>query len=78
MPGPVREAVSGLNVGDITPPVRSNDGFHVIVVCDKKSSGPTGEARRAAAGGELRAQRLDRYARSLLRELKREAVIERR
>lgn len=78
MPGPVREAVSGLKVGDITPPVRSNDGFHVIVVCDKKTSGPTGEARRAQAGGELRAQRLDRYARSLLRELKREAVIERR
>lgn len=78
MPGPVREAVTGLEAGQITQPVRSNDGFHVIVVCDKKSSGPTDDARRAQAGGKLRTERLERFARSLLRELKREAVIERR
>lgn len=78
MPGPVREAVAGLSAGDITQPVRSNDGFHVIVVCDKKNAGPTGDTRRVQAGNEIRLQRLERYARSLLRELKREAVIERR
>ena len=78
LPGPVREAVSGLEAGDITQPVRSNDGFHVIVVCDKKSSGPTADQRRAQAGGQLRAERLERYSRSFLRELRREAVIERR
>lgn len=78
MPGPVREAVAGLGVGQITQPVRSNDGFHVIVVCDKKQTGPSGESKRAQAGNALRAERLERYARSLLRELKREAVIDRR
>jgi len=78
MPGPVREAVSGLNVGDITEPVRSNDGFHIIVVCDKESSAPSAENRRAQAGGRLRAERLERYSLSFLRELRREAVIERR
>lgn len=78
MPGPVREAVSGLDVGDITQPVRSNDGFHVIVVCDKESTAPPAERRRAQVGGQLRAQRLERYSRSFLRELRREAVIERR
>lgn len=78
MPGPVREAVAGLDTGQITQPVRSNDGFHVIVVCDKTSTGPTRDTRRAQATGQLRAERLERYAKSLLRELKREAVIERR
>ncbi len=78
MPGPVREAVAGLDAGQITEPVRSNDGFHVIVVCDKASTGPTRDTRRVQATGQLRAQRLERYAKSLLRELKREAVIERR
>jgi len=78
MPGPVREAVSGLDVGDITQPVRSNDGFHIIVVCDKKSSAPSADLKRAQAGGQLRAERLERYSRSFLRELRREAVIERR
>ena len=78
LPGPVREAVSGLDVGDITQPVRSNDGFHVIVVCDKETTAPTADRRRAQVSGQLRAERLDRYSRSFLRELRREAVIERR
>ena len=78
MPGPVREAVAGLEAGQITPPVRSNDGFHVIAVCEKKSSGSSGDSKRAQAGDALRAERLQRYARSLLRELRREAVIDRR
>jgi len=78
MPGPVREAVASLSAGDITQPVRSNDGFHVIVVCNKKSSGPSEEALRTRATSQLRAQRLERYSRGLLRELKREAIIDRR
>jgi len=78
LPGPVREAVSGLDVGEKTQPVRSNDGFHILVVCDKKNAGPTGEALRARATNQLRAQRLERYSRGLLRELKREAIIDRR
>ncbi len=78
LPGPVREAVARLDVGGITQPVRSNDGFHVIVVCDKKSDGPTEEVLRERASSQLRSQRLERYARGFLRELKREAVIDRR
>ncbi len=78
LPGPVREAVARLDVGGITQPVRSNDGFHVIVVCDKKSDGPSEEVLRERASSQLRSQRLERYARGFLRELKREAVIDRR
>ena len=76
MPGPVRDAISGLDTGAITEPVRSNDGFHVIIVCGKSDSGNDTERRRAA--NALRTKRLGRYSRSLLRELRREAVIERR
>lgn len=79
MPAAVRDAVVGLQAGEITQPVRSNDGFHVIVVCDRQSVKATAApSRQVEAAAELRAQRLDRYSRSLLRELRREAVIERR
>ncbi len=78
LPGPVREAVSGLNKGDITAPVRSNDGFHVLVVCDKKSAEISDDQRRERVRNRLRTERLDRFSKSFLRELRREAIIERR
>lgn len=80
MPDPVRNAVSGLEAGQITQPVRSNDGIHVIVVCEKN----TAEAKTPAddqilqAAQTLQAERLARYAKSLLRDLRRDAVIEKR
>ena len=79
MPGPVRQAVATLPVGGISDPIRSNDGFHIIVVCDRV------ENATAEAGSDERSMRrrltgakLDRYSTSLLRKLRREAVIERR
>lgn len=77
MPASVRTAVAGLQVGQITQPVRSNDGFHVFVVCDKQAAAPSAAPQQNVAS-ELRAKRLERYSRSLLRELRREAVIDRR
>ena len=78
MPAPVREAVVALPVGGISEPVRSNDGFHILVVCDKI----TAEAANAPEVGQMRnrltAQKLARHSQSFLRKLRREAVIERR
>ncbi len=81
MPGPVRNAVIALPIGGISDPIRSNDGFHVIVLCDKIESGSNklpvkvqeNEVRR-----ELTATKLGRYSAGLMRKLRREAVIERR
>jgi peptidyl-prolyl cis-trans isomerase SurA len=81
MPGPVREAVIAMPVGGISDPIRSNDGFHIIVLCDRIESGtastPSG-AEEDAMRRRLTASKLTRYSASLLRKLRREAVIERR
>ena len=81
MPGPVRNAVLTLPVGGISDPIRSNDGFHVIVLCDKiesgENAGPTG-SQEDDARRRLTAEKLGRYSASLLRKLRREAVIEER
>ncbi len=80
MPGPVRNAVITMPVGGISDPIRSNDGFHVIILCDKIESGsvkPTG-SQEDSARRQLTASKLSRYSASLLRKLRREAVIERR
>ncbi len=80
MPGPVRDAVISLNAGDISQPIRSNDGFHVIVVCDKATPAAQSAADtpRDQIRNRLTAQKLARFSSSLLRDLRREAVIERR
>lgn len=78
MPGPVRETVATLETGGISDPVRSNDGFHIIIVCDKvtKTSEKTAEKDRMKT--QLTAEKLGQFSQSLLRKLRREAVIERR
>ncbi len=81
MPGPVRNAVLTLPVGGISDPIRSNDGFHVIVLCDKVESGaaaPVAGADDDRMRNRLVSSKLGRYSESLLRKLRREAVIERR
>jgi len=82
MPPPVRNAVATLPVGGISEPIRSNDGFHVIVVCDRTESGaasaPAPVTSEEQARRRLTNSKLGRYSTSLMRKLRREAVIERR
>ena len=77
MPAPVRAAVQSLEIGDISDPIRSNDGFHIIVLCDKITPGSDIDIE-AVARDSLIARKLDRYARGFIKELRREAVIETR
>ncbi len=78
MPGPVRDAVITLGKGDISQPVRSNDGFHIIVVCDKIESASASDDAKVRLRNRMTAQKLARFSSGLLRDLRREAVIERR
>jgi|GEM_PF-2112641 len=81
MPAAVRNAVLTMPVGGITDPIRSNDGFHIIVLCDKvggEAAAPTAGADEGQIRQRLTGTKLNRYAVSLLRKLRREAVIERR
>ncbi len=81
MPIPVRNAVINLPKGGITEPVRSNDGFHIIVVCDKIENAAAASATSPDEDQmrrRLTAAKLSRFSSSLMRKLRREAVIERR
>lgn len=81
MPAAVRNTVLTLPVGGISDPIRSNDGFHVIVLCDKVETDSGGDALSAEEGRmrrQLTTSKLGRYSASLMRKLRREAVIERR
>lgn len=78
MPAAVRNAVLALPVGGISQPIRSNDGFHIIVLCDKISGAATAGPADQQVRRQLVASKLGRHSASLLRKLRREAVIERR
>lgn len=76
IPGPLRHAVIALQVGEVTPPVRSNEGFHLVMLCGK--SGGANEAERERIRNRLIEERLARAAEGMLDELRRSAVIDRR
>jgi len=74
LPPQVRNAVSALEVGEISAPVRTQDGAVAFILC-ARVSGASAEAREALRG-RMRSQRLQGFAASYLQELRAEAVVE--
>jgi len=75
MPARFRTAVQSLAVGQASDPVRTEDGVHVLMVCDRASPeirGPNRDAIEAAIGQA----RLSMLARRYIRDLRRDAVVE--
>ncbi len=72
MPPPVREQVTTLDVGEITEPIRSNVGVHLIMVCGVDRAGAANRDRIVAA---LRQQKGERISASYVGELRRNALI---
>ncbi|MFN7227289.1 MAG: peptidylprolyl isomerase [Holosporales bacterium] len=86
LPGPVREAVTPLAVGESTRPLLTNGVLTVFTICDR--SAPPVQAAQAAAPFQmpnddqirerLRQQKMQRHADSLLRELRRTSFVDMR
>ena len=75
MPARFRTAVQSLAVGQASDPVRTEDGVHVLMVCDRAAPdirGPNRDAIEAAIGQA----RLSMLARRYIRDLRRDAVVE--
>lgn len=73
----MREAVAGLKTGDVSEPVRSNEGVEMLVVCGYKPDEgglPTAEQ----IDNNLYEQQLSMMARRHLRDLRRDAVVVKR
>jgi peptidyl-prolyl cis-trans isomerase SurA len=76
LPPLVRQAVTGLEVGQISETVTAPGAAAVFVVC-ARDAGLSPQAREAI-GREIRQRRLVAFAEAYLQELRSEAVIERR
>lgn len=75
LPNPFRDAVAELEVGRPTPPLVTDNGVHVVMVCERK----TGDAEtgvRDSVYDRIARNRLTIVERRLLRDLRRRAFVD--
>ena len=71
------EALKGVEVGRLSPPIEQPEGLVMFAVCEKKTVRSTAAAM-AAIEEDMRNQRGEQFAMQYLRKLRRDALIERR
>jgi len=76
-PPPVREALANTEVGKLTEPIDQPRGLVMFAVCDKTMVTSTNAAMKALEP-EMAEERGEAFGKQYLRQLKRDAVIERR
>ncbi|HVI30898.1 peptidylprolyl isomerase [Phenylobacterium sp.] len=72
-----RQAAEGLNVGQISEPIRTSAGMHVLAVCGKRGAGEEA-IDRDQIENRLYGQQLSMIARRYMRDLRNSATIETR
>ncbi len=72
---PFQNAVTGVAGGESTQPVRSEIGFHVLLVCDRQLEGSAIPSREAIEN-RLFQQQLSMVQRRYLHDLRRDATVE--
>lgn len=70
-----RDAISGLQIGQVSAPVRTNVGMHLVALCGKRSGGPDAPTREDIEN-RLAEQELVMISRRELRNLRNSASIE--
>jgi peptidyl-prolyl cis-trans isomerase SurA len=70
-----REAILTLAVGDASQPVRTENGIHVLMVCEREQPDAI-EPNRRAIENSIGQARLSMLARRYLRDLRRDAVVD--
>jgi peptidyl-prolyl cis-trans isomerase SurA len=72
-----RDAVEKLKVGEVSSPIRTDVGLHLIAVCSRHAAGVEG-VTKADITDRLRGEQLSMFARRYLRDLRNSAEIETR
>lgn len=75
LPDEIRAAIAHLPVGQASAPVRTENGWHVLMVCGREEP-ERGEIDRERVREELNNRRLDLLGRRYLRDLHRQAFID--
>jgi peptidyl-prolyl cis-trans isomerase SurA len=73
--GDIKEAITSLEVGGVTPPQRVGEGFQIVALCDKRAIAGQSQAADVVRQ-ELSSERGELMARRYLRDLRSDAVIE--
>lgn len=76
LPAAVRNAISGLEVGRPSNPVRTENGLAVLMVCDRQGGQNAEQEQRQQIERMITLQRLDAAAQRYLRDLRRAAFID--
>ncbi len=75
LPIQLRQLVRPLNAGEMTPPLRTDEGVVVVMVCERTEEGNISE-QRALVENMLREQSLTAASQRHLRDLRRSALID--
>jgi len=76
LPLEIAQAAAKLNPGQVSPPVRTLAGWHLVEVLDRRDYDNTDEARRNAAKEAIRKRKAKDAAEVFLRRLRSEAFVE--
>jgi peptidyl-prolyl cis-trans isomerase SurA len=72
-----QQAIAKLKIGEVSEPVRTDIGLHLIMVCERHAAGAHAMTR-AAIESRLQGEQYDMYGRRFLRDLRNSATIETR
>ncbi len=75
LPAPMRKMVRALPVGQVSEPLRTRRGVHLLMVCDRQKAG-SGPPNRAAVRRQLENRRFDLVSRRYLRDIRRNAFVD--
>jgi peptidyl-prolyl cis-trans isomerase SurA len=73
-----RAAAETLKVGEVSAPIRTDAGLHLVAVCGKRASGAAAPPTAAQIESRLRGEQLAMISRRYLRDLRNSATIETR
>jgi len=72
-----QQAIANLKIGQVSEPVRTDIGLHLIMVCERHAAGARAMTK-AAIESRLQGEQYDMYGRRFLRDLRNSATIETR